>query len=108
MKTIEALLQHIVEQIQQSSLSDAEKADIYAQLDVGMHQLVWPILLSHIPSYLLDDAINHPQQMSIEKYGELIESAMQNPATGKELHDELIGALTEVDDLIRLRLEKTS
>ena len=107
MDDVDTMMTSIVDRIAKSSLSDTEKADLYAQISVGMHTMVWPILLTHVPKYLLDDMMNKTT-MSVEEYRELFTTALSNPSASKELHDELIGALTEVDDLIRLRLEKAS
>lgn len=104
MDTVDILLQRIFQRVYGSKLPDTEKADIYVQLEVGMRRLVWPILLSHIPKYMLDDAVTHPEKVTMTRYSELIESALQNPATPKEIHDEIKGALEEVEALLAARL----
>lgn len=106
MDGIETLLQSILQRVYESTLPDTEKADMYVQLEVGMRKLVWPILLSHMPTYMLDEAVRHPEKMDMAKYTELIESALQNPATSKEIHDEIKGALEEIDTLLDARLPK--
>lgn len=108
MDDIEAILTRILGSVSASPLSDVEKADIYVQLDVGMRRLVWPILLSHMPQYELDDVTKHPEQMTMERYTTLIQSALQNPATSKEIHDEIVAALGEVEALLTARLPKAS
>jgi len=97
---IDILVTHITNTVATSSLHDEEKADIIAQLTAGMHRLVWPILLSHVPQYLLDDATNNPEQFTMDDYVEMIDVALRNPATAKELHEELKGALEEVKALL--------
>ena len=104
MDDIEVVLTRILTLISESSLSDAEKADIYVQLTVGMRRLVWPILLTHIPEYLLKDAVDHPERIMVDQYTELIKSALQNPSTPKEMHDEVKSALGEVEALLAARL----
>lgn len=100
MDAIDEVLTRIITTVSQSTLSETEKKDIYAQLTVGMHRLVWPILLSHVPQYLLDDAVNNPDRFTIEEYAEIIDIALKNPATAKEMHEELFGALQEVEALL--------
>lgn len=100
MDAIDEVLTRIIATVSQSKLPEAEKNDIYARLTVGMHRLVWPILLTHVPQYLLDDAVNNPERFTIEEYAELIDVALKNPATAKEMHEELLAALREVDALI--------
>ncbi len=100
MDDIDELLTGIVKSVSGSKLSDTEKADVYAQLAVGMRTLVWPILLSHTPEYLLKEATSGEHPFTVDDYAELIEAALQNPSTAKEIHEELIGALREVDSLV--------
>lgn len=99
MDDIEEIVLHITEAISKSSRSDSEKADVYAELSIGMRKLVWPILVSHIPEYLLKE-ITAKEQITVDEYTELIESALSNPATAREIHDELKAALLEVQALV--------
>ena len=103
MDSIDTILNAIITKVTGSSLSDEEKADIFAELAVGMRKLVWPILLSHVPGYALEYAMKK-DQLSMEEYADIITSSLANPGTAKELHDELLSALTEVDDLLKKRL----
>ena len=100
MDDIDEILTSIVTKVSGSKLSDTEKADVYANLSVGMRKLVWPILLSHMPEYLLKEATDGGHTFTVDDYAELIESALQNPATPKEIHEELVNALREVDALV--------
>ncbi len=99
MDDIDLLLTDIVTAVSQSKRSDTEKADIIAQLTVGMHRLVWPILLAHVPEYILKDIMGK-DTMTLDDYQELLESALGNPAVTKEMHDELRDALLEVKAII--------
>lgn len=100
MDDIDERITGILTAISTSKLSEIEKADVLSQLTVGMHRLVWPILLSHVPQYLLDDATQKPEQFTIDDYVEMIDIALKNPATAKEMHEELKGALDEVGALL--------
>lgn len=103
MDSIDAVLNTIITRVTSSSLPEEEQADIFAELSVGMRKLVWPILLSHVPGYVLEYAMKK-DQLSMEEYADLITSSLANPGTSKELHDELHSALIEVDDLLNKRL----
>ena len=59
MDDFDAKLTSILETIDKSQLSDTEKADCMAQLDLGLHRLVWPILVAHISEVDLKDAVDH-------------------------------------------------
>lgn len=106
MDDIETLLNRIFSRIVESGLPEAEKQEIYAQLNIGMHHLVWPILVSHVPQYLMEDAVRRSKehQFTADDYVDLVESAIKNPATPKEIHDEVKVALVEVDELLVRRL----
>jgi hypothetical protein len=97
---IEEILTKIIASVTESTRSDVEKADLLSSVSLGMHRLVWPILLSHVPQYLLDDATKRPEQFTMDDYLEMIDVALKNPATAKEMHDELKGALEEVQTLL--------
>ena len=90
---------NILTKITESKLSDNEKADSMAELSLGMRKLVWPILLSHVPEYLLVEA-KEKDMMTVDEYLEIIESSLQNPSTAKEIHDELNAALEEVEQVL--------
>lgn len=95
MDDINDIVNDIITRVTASKLPDTEKADIMAAVSLGMHKLVWPILLAHVPEYLLRE-VKEAEVMTVDDYLEIIESALANPATAKEMHDELKAALEEV------------
>ena len=97
---IEEILTGIITKVTQSRLTDTEKADVLSELPLGMRKLVWPILLSHVPPYLLEDASSRVGKFTMDDYAELIDASLSNPATAKEIHDELKAALEEVEQLV--------
>ena len=99
MDDINDIVNDIITRVTKSEHPDTEKADIMAAVSLGMRKLVWPILLSHVPEYLLREAKEN-EAMTVDEYLEIIESALSNPATAKEMHDELKAALAEVDQLV--------
>jgi len=107
MDTTEHVLDRVIALISGSSLSDTEKADMYAQLAVGLRSLVWPVVLSHIPEYLLQQTTARGKtSMTVDEYRELIDAALSNPATPVEIHQEVSSALREVEELLVKRLPK--
>jgi hypothetical protein len=100
MDDIETLLDRIVKRVADSRLPDAEKAEIFAQIDAGLHHLVWPIVLSHVPEYKLKLMKDNPSGVTLDQYIDIITSAIQNPSTPKEIHDEIVEALHEVSSLV--------
>lgn len=100
MDDFETSLQMLLTRVQSSSLSDTEKADVYATIHNGLHKLVWPILLSHIPEPDLKDAVEHPETMTVARYGELMGKAISDPGVPREIHEEVMGALGDIDDLL--------
>lgn len=97
-------LTNILTTIQESGLTDTEKADCYAQLDVGLHRLVWPILVSHIPETELKDVVDHPETLTVGRYGELLGKAVDDPTTAPEIHTEVMAALNEIESLVATQL----
>ena len=96
---VEELLTRIITKVTSSTLRDREKADVLSQLPVGMRKIVWPILLAHAPEYLFKET-GRVEQFSMDDYVELINASLSNPATAKEMHDELKAALEEVEQLL--------
>lgn len=65
--SVDQKLTNIIVRIQGSALTDSQKADAYASIHNGLHKLVWPILLSHIPESDLKDAVDHPETMTVAR-----------------------------------------
>ena len=104
MDTFDNLLTHIITKVGESSLSDEEKANVYAQISVGLYALVWPILMAHMPERDLAAAVDNPKDWGMDRYTNLIGKALSDPQTPKEIYDELMGALTEVEELVSSKL----
>lgn len=100
MDQVNVHLDRIVERVTQSQLSETEKADVFASLSLGMRRLVWPILLSHIPKETLDDLFNSKEPLPMDRYTQLIEQTLNDPKTPKEMYDELMAALEEIEELL--------
>jgi hypothetical protein len=99
MDDIDELLAAIVTKVGESTLSDQQKADVYAQLAVGMKHLVWPILLEHTPESLLKKSVSI-ERFTVEDYTDFIQTALRGPNVAAALHDELKSALEEVYTIV--------
>lgn len=104
MDDIDEILLRITTKVGESTLPEEEKADVYAQVSVGMRHLVWPILLAHVPKDHLEEATKKSKQLSVKGYVDLIDVSIKDPATTKEIHDELKEALDEVEELVNKSL----
>ena len=108
MDQLDTLLSRIVERVSQSQLSETEKADVFASLSLGMRRLVWPILMAHMPEKDLANAVDNPKDWCMDRYTSLIEKALSDPQTPKEIYDELMGALSEVDQVVTTQIRSTA
>lgn len=106
MDDFDTRLTNIVTTIEESSLSDTQKADCCVQLSVGLQKLVWPILVSHIPENELKDAVNRPETLTVSRYGELMGMALGDPTTAAQIHTEVMEALTEIESLVSTQIPK--
>lgn len=104
MDHLDILLDRIVKRVTQSHLSETEKADVFASLSLGMRRLVWPILLSHIPNETLDDLLNGKESLPMDRYTQLIEQTLKDPETPKEMYNELMDALGEIESLVATQI----
>lgn len=99
MNTFNAATKNIITRVQLSPLSEEEKAGIYAELSLGLHKLVWTILIAHIPEEKLKE-VTSQTKMTIDQYADCIDLALKNPETSKELHDMTMESLQEIDALL--------
>jgi len=104
MDEFDTLLTKILTRVQESSLSDEEKADVYAEMSVGLRKIVWPILLAHMPEEDLKKTIDAPGDWSMDRYIELINKSLSDPKTPKEIYNELMSALADVDEVVTSHL----
>lgn len=105
MDNLDNLLDRIIQKVHTSGLSEAEKADVFASLSLGMRRLVWPILLSRIPKETLDHLIGGKEPLAVDQYTALLNDVLKDPQTPKEIYEELIAALEEIESLIVSRVQ---
>jgi hypothetical protein len=97
---IDTLLTSIVSKIVSSPLTEEQKAEAFARISSGMHKLIWPIIVLHIPEGTKKTLMAQTTPLTIDQYADVMEQVFQNPAVGREIFDQVYGALEEVDALV--------
>ncbi len=99
---MEKKLQTIVERVEQSKLSDEDKAELYATISEGLQVTVWPVLLKYMPKDQLDFLAADPKgRVTVESYAKLIEDTIKDGAALKEIEGLMNQVLAEVDAALR-------
>jgi hypothetical protein len=98
---MEEKLKSIVTRIEQSSLSQEEKDELYATISEGLQLTVWPVLLKHMPKDQLDYLAADPKgRVTVESYGKLITDSIKDGEALKEIDAQMNEVLTEVDNAL--------
>lgn len=99
MEPFDQHLTHLITRVQLSGLSDEDKAEIYTEINIGLHKLVWSVLVSHIPEEKLSE-LTTQSKLTIDQYSDLIELALKSPGMSKELNTEIMDSLSEIETLL--------
>lgn len=95
---MEAKLKQIVTRIEQSKLSDEDKAELYATISEGLQATVWPVLLKYMPKEELEFLSADPKsRVTVESYAKLIEDTIKDGEALKEIEGLMNEVLGEVD-----------
>jgi len=94
---MENQLRAIVTRIEASTLSDDDKAALYATISEGLQSTVWPVLLKFMPKDQLEDLAKNPSKVTVESYATLIENTVKDGAALKEIENLMMKILAEVD-----------
>jgi len=99
MDTFDQRLTNIITRIEESSLPDEKKAEVYAEISLGLQKLVWTVLIAYIPEQKLkySTAQSH---ITIDTYCELIDEALKNPDLPKDLYMMTMKSLGEIEILL--------
>lgn len=97
---IDDILTSIVTKIDSSPMSDTQKAEAYMTISGGLHRLVWPIVVSHVPHDLRESLVKQQTPLTIDQYADVMDRVFQDSTTGRDIFDQVYGALKEVDALI--------
>lgn len=99
---MEDRLNDIISRIEASSLSDGEKAQLYASISGGLQASVWPVLMKYIPSTDIDTVLAEPDgQKKVELYKTLISQAVDQESTLPEIEETMTKLLDEVDAALK-------
>ncbi len=95
---MEDKLKAIVSRIEQSKLSEEEKAELYTTISEGLQVTVWPVLLKYMPKDQLDFLAADPKgRVTVESYATLITDTIKDGVALKEIDDLMNQVLDEVD-----------
>ncbi|MEK7577719.1 MAG: hypothetical protein AAB492_03855 [Patescibacteria group bacterium] len=95
---MEEKLKAIVTRIEQSKLSDEDKAELYATISEGLQATVWPVLLKYMPKEQLEFLSADPKsRVTVESYAKLIEDTIKDGEALKEIEGLMNEVLSEVD-----------
>ena len=95
---MEEKLKSIVERIEKSQLSDAEKNELYVIISEGLQSTVWPIMVKYMPQEDLEYLAADPKtRVTVESYAKLIGDAVKNGEALKEIEGAADSVLDNVE-----------
>lgn len=95
---MEEKLKEIVTRIEKSTLSEDDKAELYATISEGLQATVWPVLLKYMPKEELEFLSQDPKsRVTVESYAKLIEDTIKDGEALKEIEGLMNEVLGEVD-----------
>lgn len=94
-------LRQVIGQVENSHLSQKEKEEVYANINVGLHAAVWPVLVAHMPQAQLTKLSADPVSVTPERYAALIRSAVDDPETEGDLDALMQAALSGVERILK-------
>lgn len=100
---MEQKLREIIQKVENSQLSDEQKAEVYAELSQGLRSLVWPVLMKHMPEDKLKAMVDDTANVSVDTYVALIEEAVKDGAALKEIDTLSMEALSGVEAVLAKR-----
>ena len=95
---MEEKLKSIVERIEKSQLSDAEKNELYVIISEGLQSTVWPIMVKYMPQEDLEYLAADPKtRVTVESYAKLIGDAVKDGEALKEIEEAAGSVLDNVE-----------
>ncbi len=99
---MEEKLKAIVTRIEQSKMSNDDKAELYATISEGLQATVWPVLLKYMPKEQLEYLSADPKgRVTVESYAKLIEDTIKDGVALKEIDGLMNNVLAEVDSALK-------
>ena len=98
---MEEKLKAIVTRVEQSKLSEEDKAELYATISEGLQATVWPVLLKYMPKEKLEAMAADKSKITVESYAQLIEDSVKDGVALKEIEQLMNDVLQEVDTALK-------
>lgn len=98
---MEEKLNSIVSRIEQSSLPDQEKDELYATISVALGETVWPVLAKYLPEEKLDNLLVTHGKVTIESYSDIIKDTLNDGLAIEEITKQMTALLTEIEALLQ-------
>lgn len=92
-------LRAIVTRIENSSLLESDKEQIYLLISQGLKATVIPSILKYMPKTQLTDLANQPAKLTVDSYVKLIEESVKDGQAIAEIvksMEELLGIVESV------------
>lgn len=97
---MEDKLKALVERIEKSTLSDADREELYTTITEGLRASVLPVLIKYIPEEKIAEVTGKPETLTVDSYVQLISDAVKDGRAVKEVSDVLDRYLVEVERLL--------
>jgi hypothetical protein len=98
---MEEKLKAIVTRVEESKLSEEDKAELYATISEGLQATVWPVLLRYMPKDQLESMAADKSKVTVESYAKLIEDTVKDGEALKEIEGLMNDVLAEVDKALK-------
>lgn len=93
---MEDRLLKIVERIEKSSLSIEDKNSLYVRISRGLHEVVWPILVSHMPEDQLQQLSKEEGKATVDAYAQFFVTTASDEAI-QEVNVAVNEILSDID-----------
>jgi hypothetical protein len=98
---MEDQLRGIITRIENSKLSEDDKAQLYELLSEGLQSLVQPVLVKYMDKNQLENLASDPGKVTVESYAKLMESALLDGKALTEIDQMMNQLLTRVDTVLK-------
>jgi len=99
---MEQRLDDIITRIEASSLSAAEKAQLYAAISGGLKGSVCPVLMKLAPPGEIDEILKETdEKKKVERYNTLISGVVDTDSSYAEIEEVMNKLLDEVDAALK-------
>lgn len=97
---MEDKLKQIIVRIENSSLEQPQKEEIYDAVADALRTVVLPTFLKYLPPEQLRDLASNPGKVTIETFGQLISKATKNPAMLEEINQQFEEIINKTEEIL--------